>query len=82
MLFYTHLVFGLLIGAIILKVLDITNILSVPNSYVSWDASYNTTTMKAGQIISVTGITDGIEYRLILSYEPTGGILGIVIWTQ
>jgi FlaG/FlaF family flagellin (archaellin) len=42
-------------------------------------------TISGGDVISVPGsgtLTSGSEYRVTLSYTPTGGSMGTVTWTQ
>jgi len=43
---------------------------------------YDSTYLKAGQSIIVTGLTDGNQYRLTLTYDLTGGQIGTCSWTQ
>lgn len=39
-------------------------------------------TISGGDVISITGLNPGDEYRLTLSYNVTGGTMGSVTWTQ
>jgi hypothetical protein len=60
---------------------DITTASDMGTDEVSWSYA-DGTYMKAGQIISVDTLVDGTQYRLTLSYTPTGGQLGTTTWTQ